>query len=272
MTELTNLLKHFNIDTKLLSEMSTAELRVKSYNNSKGNLTGYDCSECNNRGDFLCLEDGREFFRKCKCSAIRKSYNLIEKSGMKDMFERYTFTNYNTQYKWQYDMRKTAGLFAQNPAGWFFVGGQPGCGKTHLCTAIANILIQRGKEVKYMPWRDESVVLKGTITDPEAYIGIINPYKKAEVLFIDDFLKAPPGKLSPADISIAYEIINYRYNNRELITLISSEMTLVDICELDAATGSRIVEMTGPYAMDVPKDAAKNYRMQKKECKLIPEN
>ena len=43
--------------------------------------------------------------------------------------------------------------------------------------------------------------------------------------------------ITQGDINIAFEIINYRYIN-DLITIISSELLLDEIINIDEATGS----------------------------------
>ena len=104
----------------------------------------------------------------------------------------------------------------------FYIFGQSGAGKSHICTAICGALIERSKDVYYMPWRDESTALKSLVTDAAAYTGRMRVLKKTEVLYIDDFLK---GGDTDADIRLAYEILNSRYNDRGLRTILSSEMT-----------------------------------------------
>ena len=48
-----------------------------------------------------------------------------------------------------------------------------------------------------------------------------------------------------ADVNLAYEIINYRYNNRDKITIISTELTIGGLCEIDEALGGRIRQRAG---------------------------
>ena len=117
--------------------------------------------------------------------------------------------------------------------------GQVGAGKTHLGTACSVRLIDQGIPVIYMGYREEMTALKAKVTDEKAYRDEMNRYKKAAVLFIDDFLK---GKITEADINIVYEIVNYRYNNH-LPLIISTEKTLDDLISFDEAVGSRLIEM-----------------------------
>ena len=52
------------------------------------------------------------------------------------------------------------------------------------------------------------------------------------------------------DVRLAFEILDYRYNSK-LTTIISSEMTLEDIRDLDFALYRRISEMCGPYKVNI---------------------
>ena len=99
----------------------------------------------------------------------------------------------------------------------------------------------------------------------------IREIKHAEVLYIDDLFKTGYTK---ADIRLAFEIINYRYNisrsdkSKRYITIISCEYELSNIVEVDEALGSRIVEMTKPkYSLYIENDGNKNFRMKKGEYK-----
>jgi DNA replication protein DnaC len=63
--------------------------------------------------------------------------------------------------------------------------------------------------------------------------------KTFPVLYIDDFLK---GGITDADIRLAFELLNYRYNNSSLLTIISSEVDLKNIFDADEALAGRIYE------------------------------
>jgi len=113
-----------------------------------------------------------------------------------------------------------------------------------------------------MLWKDESVRLKAVVTDGSEYSQIIEPLKKVDVLYIDDFLKTERGKFpTTGDVNIAFELINHRYINKK-ITIFSSERDVDEIIDIDEATGSRIYERTknGVY-LSVSKDKSKNYRL-----------
>jgi len=240
------------------------ERRIKIYNSEPGELTGYDCNKCKNRGYSMILKDGKEYMRECECMTIRRNLARIERSGLGGIMNNYTFDSYQTSEPWQKQARGIALDFVKNhKENWFFAGGQVGCGKTHLCTAIVRDLIIQGVSAKYMLWRDEGVMLKAAVTDSEKYSALIKPLKEEKLLYIDDFFKTERGKKpTAADINIAAEIINYRYINPDLITIISSERTIDDITDIDEAVGSRIYERSRKYCLFIDNDKNKNYRMK----------
>lgn len=136
--------------------------------------------------------------------------------------------------------------------------GQVGAGKTHLGIAIIQELIQKGIAVSYMPYRTAVTKLKQNIVNDEAvYEKELNQYRKARVLFIDDFLK---GKITESDINMMYEIVNYRYMN-QLPMIISTEKSLKELIQFDEAIGSRIIEMSREHVV-VFKDKSLNYRLK----------
>ena len=249
------------------SEMSFEERmrrRVERYNNTVGILTGYNCSVCKNKGDIMYISDsGNEMVKPCECMKARKTLWLIEKSGLKDLIQDYTFDKFKATSEWQAKAKHMAKEFlVDHENKWFFMGGQVGCGKTHLCTAIVGEFIRSGKAAHYMLWRDEIVPLKASVTDDEVYGKAIRQLKEVDVLYIDDFFKTERGKIpTTAEINIAFEILNYRYNNRRLITIISSEKMMDDIIDIDEAVGSRIFQRSKNYCLSISEDRSKNYRL-----------
>jgi DNA replication protein DnaC len=134
--------------------------------------------------------------------------------------------------------------------------GSVGSGKTHLCTAICGALLDQGKFVRYMLWRDESVKLKAIVNDGE-YEAEIKPLKNCQVLYIDDLFK---GGATAADIKLAFEILNSRYNRR-LTTIISCEKTPEELLAIDEALGSRIYERSKGNCVVI--HGSKNWRLRK---------
>lgn len=217
-----------------------------------------DCPVCKNFGYIAKFdEDGTLHAEKCKCMEKRVSIRNLERSGLKDMVGRYTFDNYVAEDPVRRGVKAAAERFCNADSGWFFISGKSGSGKTHICTAAASRLMDSGKAVRYMIWRDGSAELKSVITDGEEYQARIQPLKRVSVLYIDDFFK---GGVSEADIRLAFEILNARYNNSKLRTIISTERSLEDILRLDEALGSRIYERAKGFVLAAPNE---NWRLKK---------
>lgn len=222
-------------------------MKAKAINSTKGTLQYYDCPKCLNKGYTATVRNGQIVLIGCECRKIRESRKLLEQSGLQGLIDQYTFETYQTPEPWQADLKAGAQRFAANPDGWFVLTGSVGSGKTHICTAICRRLIDKGLSTRYMLWVSVSKAAKAVINDEEAYRRIVEPLKKADVLYIDDLFKPTKanGQLqppTPADISLAFEIINARYIDNKKITLISSERSLEEIGNYDEALASRIYE------------------------------
>ena len=221
--------------------------RAEAFNKTPGNLEGYDCPLCLNRGhSYKTDEEGHLISVPCKCMTVRNNQRRLEQSGLADLIGRYTLDAWETAEEWQAAVLEKAKRYAENPDGWFSICGKPGTGKTHICTAICGELMKRGYDVRYMLWRDVATTLKAnSMDDAAAYSREIEPLKTVKALYIDDFLKTgnrkPPTVM---DVNLAFEIINARYNTAGLITIVSSERSLDELMRIDEATASRIYERT----------------------------
>ena len=216
---------------------------------------GYDCPECSNRG-IIVYESGNEIACiRCACMDKRQLNKSVSASGLAGKIDEQTQESFIAEKAWQINMKKTSAKyleeFDKRTRKWFYVGGNPGTGKTHLCTSIVGELLNRGFQAKYMIWREEVGRLKRLANDPE-YDVIIREFKTVPVLYVDDFLKTAAGSTpTDADIQIGFEIINARYNNPASITILSSELRTEDVSRLDQGLGGRIVERAKPYVLSV---------------------
>lgn len=238
--------------------------RVESYNRRTGDLTGYDCPECNNKGYVMSVRNGtEEVLSECKCMPIRRTRQNIRKSGLEDILEGCTFDTFNVTEEWQGVIKNIAQRFVtDHEKKWFFAGGQVGCGKTHLCTAITGTFLKAGMESRYVLWMDEVNKLKANIIS-DVYARDITKLKEVPVLYIDDLFKTERDKKpTTSDIKITFEILNYRYMNPNLITIISSEHNIDDIIDIDEAIGSRIYERSKSSCICIGQDSKKNYRLR----------
>ena len=250
-----------------LSYHDYQQQRIDWYNDTVGDLNesdGYNCDLCKNKGFIAKLdENDYEVHTLCKCQKIRATLRRAQRSGLGNIITEYTFDKYIAKEDWQKFIKEKAQGFCQDDeAHWFYIGGQVGSGKTHLCTAIAAFYIKTGKEVKYMLWSEESKKLKALANDI-GYQDEIAVYKNVDVLYIDDFIKVRNGETpTNGDMNLAFEIINHRLLSRNKITIISSEKTLDEMLDYDEATMSRIKKKAEPYCLNIDKDRSKNYRLK----------
>lgn len=260
-------LNPFGMSEQSFDPLAFAKMKANTINDTPGNLTGYDCPKCKNRGNIaIPKEDGGISVRECDCMRIRRCVWEMEKSGLKNIIREKTFEAYNAAEPWQKPLKAGANAYAENPAGWLLFCGQSGSGKTHLCTAVCRHRLLAGDEVRYMPWREKISEIKGMSLDNERRAEILQGFKSAQILYIDDLYKtgkAADGSSNPtgADIGLAFEIINHRYINH-LPTIISTEKTAQELVEIDEATGSRILEMAEGHIYSIGRDMKRNYRLR----------
>ena len=213
-----------------------------------------DCPICHNRGTVIRRDEhGYLVGSQCECMAKRRSILRLRRSGLQDMIGRYTFEAFQELEPWQTKAKEIARQYAAERKGWFLAAGSVGAGKTHLCTAICAELIAAGIDTRYMLWRDEATRAKAVVgKDEEAYTAIVTPLKEVQALYIDDLFKTGREKdrfgnmqsmtPSPGDLNLAFEILNSRYNDSSKLTIISTELGIEDLMEIDTAIGSRIYE------------------------------
>lgn len=276
MDRLQEILARLNMDTssKPMTQKDWEQFKVDDWNKTPGNRNeedGYDCKICKNKGTIAKLLESNgtysHCFADCQCVDTRNSIMRMKRSGLKDIIKDYTFDKFQDTEPWQKSIKAAAMEYAKNPQGWFFLGGQPGAGKTHLCTAICREFLLTGKRVRYMLWRDDIVKIKGAVTDSEEYSKQIDQFKTVEVLYIDDLFKTGKDKdnniqkPTGADVNVAFEILNYRYNNPNLLTILSSELTEDELLDIDEAIGSRIYERAKAFTIGKSRD--RNYRIKK---------
>ena len=238
------------------------QMRVDAYNTQSGTLTGCHCEKCHDKGMIATVEDGYEMMHPCSCMKTRDTLRRIRESGLESLLRVCTFQNFETAEPFQSHLLKCAKSYLQEQHKWFYVGGQTGCGKTHICTAIVGGMIRQGCSVRYMVWREASNVLKAALADG-SYAAQIAAYKEADVLYIDDLFKTgSTAEISGADVRLAFEILDYRARN-QMLTILSTEWLLSQLRQIDGAIGGRIMQMSRGYAFEIRPDNQKDYRLRK---------
>jgi len=239
--------------------------------------TQYKCKECQDSGWIhFTDENGYRFCRKCKCRLAREAEDRLIYSGLAEAVNKQSFDSFEVHTDIQRRIKHTAELYVaaladpkirDNPRRpWLYIGGNPGCGKTHICTAVCGAILKQNIAVRYMQWIDESRRLKANINDNN-FEDQVQEYINVSLLYIDDLLKqkyTPNPTFSESDIKIAFTILNARYL-RNKPTIISSEWDLINqLLPVDEGVFSRVYERCKEYTVYVERDPGNNYRLIQK--------
>ena len=221
----------------------------------------YQCKKCRDLG-YIFQEDekGYTVATPCECIEKRQIKEKLEGCGLTDSFKKKTFSTFKTDTEHQKQAKLRAMSYCKKfkeEKGSFLLTGNPGTGKTHLGIAIMMQLVNQNVGCKYAEYISLIMRLKQCCMDTINYNKEINEYKNCTVLFLDDLLK---GQTSEADRKYIYEIINYRYMTEKSI-IVSTEKSLNELMDYDAAITSRIIEMCGKNIIDFKN--VPNMRLQK---------
>ena len=194
----------------------------------------YECETCLDTG---FTENGTRL-----CSCMRRALVMAgyETSGIGYLMERQTFENFDLQYyKDPADravmeqnfatVKRYVEVFSDEKSQNMMFLGQTGLGKTHLSSAIAKSLIDRGFDVLY----ETAQTLFGDFEDERfnrAYnTGIeerrTDRYFSCDLLIIDDLGAELSNQFTA---SCLYNLINTRYNTGKSC-IISTNLTAADI-------------------------------------------
>lgn len=255
------------------SEAMGSNLRNPSGWTTPGYQTEPVCPLCNGSHFDKIWRDseGRSWARRCQCIIKGQIQNKTRDSGLAEAVKEQTFDTFRTYTELQTSMKSKAEEYLKalfdyknHPfRPWLYVGGNPGSGKTHLCTAVCEELLKRNIGVKYMRWHQEARRLKA-IVNTEDYDDEIAPFLNVRVLYIDDLLKQKYTEnpdFTDADIKIAFTILNKRYEQNKP-TIISSEWDLKkDLMPADEGVFSRVYERCRGYIINVPRESGNNFRL-----------
>lgn len=227
------------------------------------------CEKC---GEVILTTDdeGRNFFKECGCERVRRARVNLERSGLGRAVKTMTFDAYQANESWQQKALQTAQEWTEEVlkgnSPWLFYGGEPGSGKTHLCTAACGVLLDAGVAIHYMIWPETARQLKACYFDKAAFDQLVRPLKKAPVLYIDDLLKTARTdkrscEITDRDTDILMEIINARVL-ANAPTIISTEWMLDELVAAEKGVFSRVYEMSNGYQVQIGRGKSRNWRMK----------
>lgn len=250
---------------KDLKEKATQSRTSTSPESTSQNTNNYKCEKCKDRGLYFI---DNNTVRPCDCRETRKRERLLHGSQITEEFQSLSFANFqhrgapdiiSKMFTMAVKYRQDFPSIKDERSNSIAFLGQPGTGKTHLISAIANELIKEDLvEVVYFPYVEGFNAIKD---DLEKLHRTIERLQTCEVLFIDDLYK---GRDFPTGFVLEqlHAIINERYLNHRP-TLISSEKTPDQLLDIDEAIGSRLLHMARGYTLEILGDRFElNYRLR----------
>jgi DNA replication protein DnaC len=155
---------------------------------------------------------------------------LIKSSGIKERFKTRTFKTFKKNAGSSNAYSKAylyATTFEYGKGRGLFFTGSHGTGKTHLAAAIANHLLDKKHQVIFRSSTDLLDDIKRTYQDSANTFSVIDLFKSADLLIIDDF-----GKELPTDwaLTLLYSIIDSRYECN-LPIIITTNYTDIQLIE-----------------------------------------
>ncbi len=209
---------------QLLAERA-ALLRAYGYPEDYSDVH-YECEKCGDSG-FVDL-------KMCDCMKRALTEAGYEASGLGGLIRTQSFDNFSLGYytgtvegrermeTYVRNLRNFAETFGENTYRNYLLIGGTGLGKTHLSTAVAKTVIERGHDVLY-------VTALGMLGDFEARrfgdgVGLRNDparYTEADLLIIDDLGTEVNNQFT---VACLYDVINQRINQRKS-TIINTNLS-----------------------------------------------
>ncbi len=184
----------------------------------------------------LCSDTGAVDNKMCSCMRRKLIEAGIASSGMADLIARQSFENFSLDYYKQSEktyatmssiyslLTRYAEKFTPETSGNIAMFGGTGLGKTHLSSAVAGKVIEKGHDVYYASalslFADFEMRRFGNSSSVSAD-GNINRYFDCDLLIIDDLGIEVINQFTS---SCLYDIINSRLNAKKP-TIISTNLT-----------------------------------------------
>lgn len=187
----------------------------------------YSCASCSDSG----YKDGR----MCSCMREALLKENIKSSGIGHLIDKQSFDNFSLDsYGEDREFMESVLMIAKNYAHSFNSGsknlvlsGKTGTGKTHISTAIARVVIERGFDVIY----DTAQNIISAFEDDRFRYGYsksenaADKYMECDLLIIDDL---GTEFITQFTFSCLYNLLNTRLN-KGLATVISTNLERAEL-------------------------------------------
>ena len=195
-------------------------------------LPPYECKKCNDSG-FVGI-------KMCSCMHRDLVLAAYESSGLGQLMKTQTFDSFDLSYyqtdkEQQRRMQENLELLKSYAAGFtldsdnLILSGQTGLGKTHLSTAVARGVIERGYDVYYTcaidMFNEFELAHFGTGEEKTAATVGISRYTECDLLILDDLGTETSNQFTT---SCLYLVLNNRINLKRP-TIISTNLTGAEI-------------------------------------------
>lgn len=249
----------------LCEKVNQEKARTDPKRPSLHELYGINCPLCGNKGRIVWWDRTRHerFAYACDCLNTVHSLMRLDNSGIASNWRNKTFDSFLAADDWQKNMKARIQRYANDDKrDWMLVTGQTGCGKTHLCTAAFVQLARFGFSCRYIRWLDIIQQLDATYYKPSEYAELFEPLAKCRVLYLDDLFKTENReKPTQRQFQQTFRLLDARYQNPNLMTIISTEWSLDMLVTYDEALGGRIKERCGKHIIQIREAAGRNYRL-----------
>ena len=180
-------------------------------------------------------------------------------SGLPEELRNKTLTNFSYSEPWQRQALEAAVSFAKEPNGVLFLGGQSGCGKSHLAAGIIYYVSKSGSQPPlYYSWPELLAAVRRSSRNwrTDDIRDILKDCRAVVVL--DDFLAAPNGRPSTAALETAFEIISARTANKRP-TVLASPYTAEGIEGFYSVLFKKISRAAGDRLISIDPDERKDF-------------
>ncbi len=187
------------------------------------------CPECNNSGWIIFTDKlGYSVARPCNCEAGIRS--VLKRIGVPEKYLNCTFENFKISIPKAVGLKKAKTLlydyielelFKSGEKQSFLIKGTVGSGKTHLCSAVARRLVQKGfYDIYFVDFKELLDEIKSTFSysSETSEAEILYPILNTGLLIIDDLGSERNTEWTE---DVFARILNYRYN-RNLPVIITT--------------------------------------------------